>query len=224
MTLAFRVVNATIKNLTHILCRINDTSLAQVPEKGPLILVANHINFLEVPVVYTHLQPRPVTGLVKSETWDNPAMAFLFNLWGGIPLKRGEADVYAYHQALHALQEGKIIAVAPEGTRSGHGRLQRGYPGIVTLAMRSGAPLLPLVYYGNEQFRRNISHLRRTDFHIAVGRPFLISVEQVYMRREIRQAITDEIMYQLAMLLPPPYRGEYANLQLASQHYLRFLN
>lgn len=224
MTLAFRVVNTTIKSLTHVLCRIDDTQLSLVPRHGPLILVANHINFLEVPVVFTHLQPRPVTGLVKSETWDNRAMAYLFNLWGGIPLKRGEADMAAYHLALEALMNGKIVAVTPEGTRSGHGQLQRGYPGIVTLALRSGAPLLPIVYYGNERFRKNIVRLRRTEFTIRVGRPFYLQIGEHKARRQVRQAITDEIMYQLAMLLPVPYRGVYADLDAATQNYLRFLN
>jgi 1-acyl-sn-glycerol-3-phosphate acyltransferase len=224
MTLTFRIVNTTIKGVTRVLCRIDDQQLSLVPRQGPLILVANHINFLEVPVVFTRLQPRPVTGLVKSETWDNRAMAVLFNIWGGIPLRRGEADVSAYHQALEALMNGKIVAVTPEGTRSGHGRLQRGHPGIVTLALRSGAPLLPLVYYGNEQFRSNIVRLRRTDFQIRVGRPFYLEAGERRAMRQVRQVITDEIMYQLAMLLPASYRGEYNNLDAATQNYLRFLN
>lgn len=224
MTLTLRVVNTTIKGLTHVLCRIDDSQLSRVPGHGPLILVANHINFLEVPVVFTHLQPRPVTGFVKSETWDNRAMAYLFNLWGGIPLRRGEADMAAYHLALEALMKGKIVAVAPEGTRSGNGQLQRGNPGIVTLALRSGAPVLPMAYYGSERFRRNIVRLRRTDFCIRVGHPFYLQSSDVKAIRQIRQAITDEIMYQLAALLPAPYRGVYANLDAATQNYLRFLN
>lgn len=223
MTLAFRVVNTTIKGLTHLLCRVNAAPLSYVPQQGPLILVANHINFLEVPVVYTHLLPRPVTAFVKSETWDNPAMAYLFNLWGGIPLRRGKADLGAYHRALEALMMGRIVAVAPEGTRSGHGRLQRGYPGVVTLALRSGAPLLPIVYFGGEQLRSNLVRLRRTSFHIQVGHPFIIHPGEVKVTRPVRQVITDEIMYQLAALLPASYRGVYADLDAATQKYLRFL-
>ena len=92
MAIAARVVNTTIKGLTRAICRVDDSQLVHVPERGPLIIVANHVNFLEVPLLFTHLQPRPVTGFAKAETWDNPAMALLFNLWGAIPLERGEAD------------------------------------------------------------------------------------------------------------------------------------
>jgi 1-acyl-sn-glycerol-3-phosphate acyltransferase len=223
MSLTNALVSTTIKGLTHILCRIDAEQLCQVPQQGPLLLVANHINFLDAPVVYTHLHPRPLTGFVKAETWDNPVMGLLFNIWGGIPIRRGEPDLAALDMALEALRQGKIVAVAPEGTRSGDGRMQRGYPGIVVLALRSGAPLLPIAYYGGEGFRDNLSRLRRTDFHVTVGRPFTLDTGEQKVTRSIRQVITDEIMYQIAALLPDDYRGEYADLSTATQNYLRFL-
>jgi 1-acyl-sn-glycerol-3-phosphate acyltransferase len=223
LSLANTVVSTTIKGLTHMLCRIDASQLNQVPQEGPLLLVANHVNFLDAPVVYTHLQPRPVTGFVKAETWENPVMGMLFNVWGGIPIRRGEPDLAALEMALEALRQGKIVAVAPEGTRSGDGRMQRGYPGIVVLAMRSEAPLLPIAYYGGESFRDNLSRLRRTDFHITVGRPFTLDTGGQKVSRPMRQAITDEIMYQIAALLPEEYRGEYAELDAATEKYLKFL-
>jgi len=131
MTLAFRVVTTTIKGLTRIMCRIDAESLARVPDKGPLILVANHINFLDAPVMYTHLQPRHMTGFAKSETWDNPLLGPLFDLWGVIPIQRGEADRSALRAGLNALEKGCILAITPEGTRSGDGRLAQGHPGMV---------------------------------------------------------------------------------------------
>jgi 1-acyl-sn-glycerol-3-phosphate acyltransferase len=221
-TLTYRVVTSTLKRLTRILCRVDDAQLAKVPKRGPLIIVANHVNFLEVPLVYTHLQPRPVTGFAKAETWDNPALRPLFDLCGAIPLNRGEADVGALRQALAALEAEHVLAVAPEGTRSGHGRLQRGRPGVVFLALRSGAPLLPLVYYGGELFWRNLYRLRRTDFCIVVGQPFHLDTAGVKVTRQVRRQMINEIMYQLAALLPPAYRGVYSNLASATETYLRF--
>lgn len=223
MSLTNTLVNTTIKGLTHILCRIDASELDQVPAQGPLLLVANHVNFLDAPVMYTHLQPRLLTAFVKAETWDNPVMGLLFDIWGGIPIKRGEPDMAALEMALEALRLGKIVAVAPEGTRSGSGRLKRGYPGIVVLALHSGAPLLPVAYYGGENFRDNVSRLRRTDFHITVGQPFTIDPGKQKVTRPVRQAITDEIMYRIAALLPEEYRGEYAELEKATQKYLKFI-
>ena len=214
------LVNTTLKRVTRLICRVDDHQLARIPAAGPLILVSNHINFIEVPLVYTHLMPRPVTGFAKAETWNNPAMAYLFNLWKAIPLRRGEADLAGLRRGLAALAAGHILAVAPEGTRSGDGCLKRGHPGIVLLAALSGAPVLPLVYYGSERFRSNLTRLRRTDFHIRVGEPFSVRPQTERISSPVRQQIADEIMYQLAALLPPPYRGEYADLARATKEYL----
>lgn len=222
MTLTSRVVNSTIKSLTSILCRIDDEQLAQIPERGPLILVANHINFLEIPVVYTRLMPRPITGFAKAETWNNPIMGFLFNLWSGIPIKRGEADTQALRRGLAVLEAGQILAVAPEGTRSNNGCLQRGYPGIVVIALHSGAPIVPMVYYGSEKFRHNLTQFRRTDFRITIGQPFYLDSCGNKVTRHTRKLMVDEIMYQLAALLPAKYRGDYANLEAATENFLRF--
>jgi 1-acyl-sn-glycerol-3-phosphate acyltransferase len=222
MTLAGSVVNWSIRGLTGLLCRVGDLQLEKVPDHGPLIIVANHVNFLELPVLYTRLLPRPMTGFAKAETWDNPALGLLADLWGGIPLRRGEADTSAMRQAMQALEEGYILGVTPEGTRSGHGRLQRGHPGVVLLALRSGAPLLPMVFWGGEVFWDNFTHLRRTDFYASVGEPFTLDKGGIRVTREVRQEMTDEIMYQMAALLPPDYRGVYADLSSATETYLRF--
>lgn len=222
MSLAFAVVNWSIKNLTRLLCNIEDGQLERIPQQGPLILVSNHINFLEVPLMYTHLLPRPVTGFAKAETWNNPAMALLFDLWGAIPLRRGQPDKTAMRRALQALKEGKVLGIAPEGTRSGDGRLGRGKPGVAMLALSSGAPLLPVAFFGGEALTENLSRLKRTDFRIVVGDPFEVVTPSARITHGLRQSIADEIMYQLASLLPPEYRGAYADLSRATEQHLRF--
>jgi len=222
VTLSHRIVIATLKGLTSILCRIDDEQLAWVPERGPLILVANHVNILEMPILYTRLQPRPVTGFTAAYRWEKLWTRWLLDVCGAIPLRRGEADITALRQALALLKAGYIFAIAPEGTRSGHGLLQRAHPGVVLLALRSGAPLLPVVYYGAERYRENLRRLRRTDFHVVVGEPFYIDAGGARVTRQVRQQIVDEIMYQMAALLPLAYRGVYSDLNAATAKYLTF--
>ena len=222
VTLTHRIVIATLKGLTGLLCRIDDAQLAQVPDRGPLILVANHVNILEMPILYTRLQPRPVTGFAAAYRWEKLWTRWLLNVCGAIPLRRGEADIAALRKALEMLKAGHIVAIAPEGTRSGHGRLQKAHPGVVLLALRSGAPLLPVVYYGSEHYRDNLRRLRRTDFHIVVGKPFYIDAGGTKATRQVRQQIVDEMMYQMAALLPPAYRGVYSDLNAATEKHLAF--
>jgi 1-acyl-sn-glycerol-3-phosphate acyltransferase len=207
---------------TNILCRIERTSLAQVPARGPSILATNHIASLEVPLLYAHLQPRRLIGLAKIETWDSRFMGWLFDLFEAIPVHRGEADLEAIRRCLGVLAAGDILAVAPEGTRSRHGRLLRGQPGIAMLALRSGAPILPMVHWGAEDFGANLKRLKRTDFHIRVGKPFNLDANGEKVNGEIRQAMADEIMDQIAALMPERYRGEYGATAKKTPKYLRF--
>jgi len=212
----------TARGLTRLLCKIDDQPLRSIPMQGPLILVCNHINAIELAVVFPRLHPREFTGFAKSETWDNPILGPLFDIWDIIPIQRGQPDITALRQGLKALEDGKILAITPEGTRSGDGRLKRGNPGVATLALHSGAPLLPLVYYGNEQFYGNLRQLRRTDFRIRVGQPFRIETPG-RLTADIRRQITDEIMYQMAMLLPQQNRGYYQDLRAASAEFVRLI-
>ena len=216
------VINHTVKALTEGICDIESERLKKVPMDGPLITVANHINMVEVPIFFTQLMDRPLTGFSKVENWRHPLIKRLFNMWGLIPLNREEIDLTALRQGLQALDEGKILVISPEGTRSHDGHLQEGRPGMVMMALRSGAPIMPIAHYGVERVFSNLPRLKRTDFHIRVGDPFYVDAGGARVRSAERQRITDEIMYQLAALLPPSYRGAYADLEAATEEYLRF--
>jgi 1-acyl-sn-glycerol-3-phosphate acyltransferase len=216
----FWFVNAAVKAGTAILCRIDAPNLDKVPQKGPLILYSNHTGQIEVPLMYAHLQPRPLTGIAKVETWDNWFLRWIFNLWGAIPIHRGEADLEAMRKSLEALEKGKILAISPEGTRNKTGQLLRAQPGVVSLGLRSGAPLMPIAHWGGENFSKNIKQLKRTDFHIRVGEPFKLDTGNKRVTKEVRQQMVDEMMYRLAALLPEYYRGAYADLANATGEYL----
>jgi 1-acyl-sn-glycerol-3-phosphate acyltransferase len=221
MSLSNRLVIAAFRALTNVLCRIDDTQLTKVPAHGPLILITNHINLVEIPVLYTRLQPRPLTGFAAEYRWDHPFYRWLLQACDAIPLHRGEADISAMRIALEKLAQGSILAMAPEGTRSHHGRLQRGHPGAVVLALRSGAPLQPLVFYGNEHFDANLRRLRKTDFHIIVGERFTLDPGEERVTRQVRREMIDAVMVKLAALLPEDYRGVYADLDTVGEKYIR---
>ena len=215
-----RVVNWVLRRVFQTVCRIDPKEFAQVPRNGPFILVGNHINFLEAPVVAAHLDNPQFTGVAKKESWDNPLFHFLFNQWHIIPIDRDEIDRTSFQRCTDALSQGKILAISPEGTRSFDGRLQQGKPGVTALAVRSKAPLLPVAFYGYVDFWPNLKRLRRTDFHIIVGKPCHLDMHGDALSREVRQTVTDEIMYKVAELLPPEYRGVYSYSNLVEYRYL----
>ena len=196
----YHLIRIIVKLGTEILCRIDAQGIDAIPQRGPLIVITNHTGQLEVPVFFGQLATRPITGWAKVESWDNAFLRWLFNLWGLIPVRRGEADTSALRKAMKALEDGYFFGIAPEGTRNKTGRLKRAHPGAV---------MLPMAHWGGENFLRNLPRLRRTDFHIRVGKPFKLELEGVKMTREVRQQIADEMMLRIAELMPLEYRGEY---------------
>jgi 1-acyl-sn-glycerol-3-phosphate acyltransferase len=216
------ILNGFLRFIIRFMCEI-DCEFDKVPRSGPLILAINHVNFMDAPLIASHLPNRPLTVLAKEETWDNPFIGALFSIWGAIPIKRGEVDRKAFKEALGALAEGKILAIAPEGTRSGNGILKRGYPGIIVIAQKANVPILPVAIYGLESFWKNIKKLKRTKLHFSVGTPFYLNKRVRTISREERQEVVDEVMHQIAKLLPPNYHGYYAGYVSKKPKYLAFI-
>jgi 1-acyl-sn-glycerol-3-phosphate acyltransferase len=207
---------------TSIICRIEKQDFYKIPPTGPLILVTNHIGSLEVPLIAAYLHPRRLIGLAKVETWENKFMGWLFDQWEAIPVHRGEADMEAIRACLATLKNGRILGIAPEGTRSKNGKLLPGQPGITILALKADVPILPMAHWGVESFSANIKKLKRTDFYFKVGREFRLDCEGEKVNAEVRQQMVDEIMFQIAVLMPLEYRGHYASLPITEPKYLRF--
>lgn len=216
----FKFVNRILRFVFQIVCRINPDDFKKVPVEGPLILVGNHINFLEVPVFLPHVDHPNVIGIAKRETWKNPLFNFLFNQWGIIPIDRGMVDREAFRLTEEALKQGKVIAVSPEGTRSKDGCLMQGKPGVVAIAHRSNAPLLPVAFYGYENFWQNFKRFKKTDFKVVVGEPFRLNLNGHALSRDVRQEAADEIMMKIAELLPEKYHGYYQSDNHRAYKYL----
>lgn len=209
-----------VKIWIRLTCRVDTAVLQKVPMSGPLIAITNHTGQIEVPIMFAYLQPRKITAWAKAEAFDNLFLKVIFSIWNVIPVRRGEADIKSLRIAVKMIKEGYIFGIAPEGTRNKTGKLLRAQPGTVLLALHSGAPILPIVHWGGEHYLKNLKSFKRTDFYIRVGEPFKLNVDGVKMTSEIRQQIADEMMYEIAKLLPEEYRGEYSDLSKATQQFL----
>ncbi|MFP4643239.1 MAG: lysophospholipid acyltransferase family protein [Spirochaetales bacterium] len=219
-----RIVNATIKTLFRLLFRLDAHQLQHVPKQGPGILLSNHVTNLEGPLFYVFLRPRKATALGKIELWQNPVTRFFMNTWDIIPLHRGSVDAEAMRRTFRALDQGYFVGIAAEGTRSKTGELQRGRPGATLVATRADVPVVPIAQWGLHNMGGYLKRFRRPPATVRVGRPF-------YLRkpgggtigRSERAQMVDEMMYQLAVLLPPAYRGAYADLDRMTTEYISYV-
>lgn len=216
-------VNLVLKGLLDTLCKIDSSEFSEtLARNDPLIIIFNHINFLEVPILVTHSYPLYVTGIVKSETWNNPIFSFLFNTYKAIPIDRRGAFRNVFHRVQEAMDAGFFVCIAPEGTRSKNGVLGKGKAGVVELALYTGAPLLPVVHYGGEHIWENMRRFRRTPLCFRAGRPFKIKFDG-RPDRELREEMLNEVMGQMAQLLPAEMRGIYAEQAGRPCSHLEFI-
>jgi 1-acyl-sn-glycerol-3-phosphate acyltransferase len=190
-------------------------SLDAIPRRGPLIIAANHSSNADAVVISGWIQPhlgRRIHWLGKKEMLEWPIIGFFARRISIHPLERGAADVEAYRRALAILAEGHVLVVFPEGTRSPTGVLQRGREGLAALALRSGAPILPLGISGTHRLWPRGGWPRFAPrIRLAVGRPFTLAdvLPPGLDPREAKRRGTEAVMRRIAVLLPPEQRGPY---------------
>ncbi len=224
MSLLQHLTALFFRALTGLMFRVDARELKKVPRQGPLILVMNHVHIPEIPTLYSRLLPRQVRGMALAERVERQDLfGHVLRLFGTIPIHRGEADLAALRAGLATLADGAMVLLDPEGKRSHDGCLGTGRPGAVLMALHSRAPILPIVHYGSEGYTKNLRRLRRTDLRFVVGRPFRLQPGKERVTSAIRQEMVDEIMFQMAALLPPEYRGAYAEPGRATWKYLQFV-
>ena len=214
MMLGQRFIKAVLRPLMALFLPYDVQGRENLPREGPVVVLMNHINLLDVVTPGLFL-PRDVVMLSKIENFRAPLLGFFVRMYGCLPVRRGEVDLQAMRLSLHALQKGRVLVIAPEGTRSGHGRLQAGHEGMAFVAAQADVPVVPFVTYGHERFKENLKRLRRTPMHVRIGEPFRFVLTGRRGRGELR-GMTDEAMCRLAALLPPEYRGAYADAARAT--------
>lgn len=190
----------------RVFLRVTARGEANVPRRGGIIVVANHLSRVD-PALICILSPRHIRYMAKVELFRG--LSGLFSrLYGTFPVRRLEADLKALRNAEGFLAAGLAVGMFPEGARSPSARLQRAYPGSALIALRSGAPLVPVAVTGTEHVRGPLDWLRRRRVSVTYGEPFVLA-KPARLTREAGEAGTHEIMRRIAALLPEAYRGVY---------------
>lgn len=139
--------------------------------KGATIVAANHRSFLDPFVIGACLPwSKPMNYVAKVELFEKRWQGLFLVRLGAFPIRRGEADELAIETAETVLARGGSICIFPEGTRIRKGSLGRAKRGVGRLALRSGAPVLPVAVSGSEDVRRGLK-IRPRKVRIRVGRP-----------------------------------------------------
>lgn len=211
--MTYKLIHWIVKILITALARVQVFDWDNLPKQGSYVAVANHAGRLEVLLVY-YLLDRPDIILMIAEKYRKSLFwNWLARLVDGIFIDRYNADFAALRQVLKRLQKGGVLAMSPEGTRSPSGALQDGHWGAAYLAAKAGVPLVPVGATGtrDQEVLWRLKHFKRAQVTLRVGTPFTLPPLIPATREAQLKESTDEIMCQIAALLPPEQRGVYAD-------------
>lgn len=204
--------------LLWLLGRPSVKGLEHIPHEGGAILASNHQAVLDsfyLPMVVT----RRITFLAKSEYFTGTGLKGAFQRWfftmvGQVPIDRTGADAAqdALTAGLRVVDQGKLLGIYPEGTRSPDGRLFKGKTGLARLALESGVKVIPVAMIGTDKVNPIGSRMwRPAKVTIRIGEPIDFSrFEGMGGNRFVERAITDEVMYKLMKLSGQEYVDIYA--------------
>ena len=203
-------VGLLLRILLRLTTRWQVNGKENIPRQGPLLVVANHLNNVDPPLLGVSFSRR-VIFMAKEELFRNRITAYFIRGFGAFPVHRGRLDTKALRLANQLLAQGLALVMFPEGARSHSGKLRRALPGSALVAARSGAPVLPVAITGTEKMEGITWPLHRPRITVNIGRPFsLPAINNRLTKAELAEH-TDLIMSRIAELLPERYRGEYGH-------------
>ena len=188
--------------------RMEITGAENVPPRGPVILACNHLAFTDPPLLVAAI-PRPLHFLGKKELFTNPLGRFLMHGFHVLPYDRTVASTETMRTLLRLLDQDRVVALFPEGTRSKSHTLQEAQLGIVYLALKSQAPILPVGVTGTEKTRGWRMPMPLCRLTASIGPPFTLPMIEGRTPRPVMQGMLRMIMERVAMQLPPEFRGVY---------------
>lgn len=211
-----RFSGAVLRLAAACLTRVKVEGLENIPESGPLLVICNHCSSADGMLLMAYVVPvmgRPMGWLGKEEALRWPVLGWAMRQNGIFGVRRGAGDLEAFRQAKSVLDGGRVLAIFPEGTRSPTGALQEVKEGATVLAVRSGAPILPIAVIGTQRFwpKGKILFRPGRKMIVRVGEIFTLTMPKGADRHESLRLATAELMSHVAELLPPEQRGVYAD-------------
>lgn len=188
----YRLFRGFFRTIFSLVYRWQVIGREHIPKEGPVILCANHISLWDPPLLGSGIE-RQVFFMAKEELFRIPVLSFLITKFGAFPVKRGAGDRAAIRSTLKLLEEGKILGIFPEGTRSKTGEVGPGMPGVAMFALRSQAEVVPVAIIGPyHPFRR---------IKIVYGKPIdLTSLREAKAGSDTLKETTDLIMAEIRSL------------------------
>ncbi len=198
---AYGLIRTLFTGLGRLLFRFQVVGHERVPKEGGLLVAANHASYLDIPALGCGL-PRRLAYLGRQDLFKIPGTKRILRWLGWIPLRQDRLDRNRFGTAIGLIQEGKAVAMYPEGSRSPDGRLRAGKPGIGVIVSETGCPVLPVYIDGTfGVLPRGASWPRLRAIRVVIGEPIDFSDDrQKYSGKEFYKHVSRIVMARIADL------------------------
>jgi len=206
----YRTLRKIMIWIMDLIADVDLVGVEKMPE-GNVIFAANHLGRFDTGILLYGLEREDLIIAVAEKYKNHWLYGAIGRSVDAIWLNRFETDFASLREILERMKKGGVFVIAPEGTRSRTASMQKGKMGVAFLAAKSGYPVVPVALSGTEDeaMRKNFKKFRRSKIRAVVGDPFYIKIPKGKGREEAMQEATDEIMCQIAAMLPESYRGYY---------------
>jgi 1-acyl-sn-glycerol-3-phosphate acyltransferase len=202
-----------IRALLNLIAKVEVFGYENIPPTGAFVIATNHLGLLDALMLFYSLDRWDVF-IPTAEKWeDNTFLRWLGKYLNFVFIDRFNPDLKAMRKIIGLMEQGNILVIAPEGTRSRVASMNEGKPGVSYLAAKLDRPIVPVGLAGTEDegIIDNLRHLRRSHITVRAGKAFRLPPLPKNDRDAALKQDTDEIMCRIAVLIPPKYRGVYAD-------------
>lgn len=207
------ILKAIVRFLIRTMSRVRITGAENIPRHTAYVAAANHISIYDPPFLLA-FWPESLEAIGAIDVFDRPFQGELLRLYDTIPVQRDGYDRQLIETILSLLRTGHRLMIAPEGGRSHALAMRQAKPGVGYILTEAKVPVIPVGIMGTtDDFLKQALHFQRPSLEIRIGKPFTLPEMQGSgeARRAARQRNADLVMQHIAGLLPPEYRGVYAD-------------
>lgn len=201
-----------VRLIFNIVAHVEVKGYENLPREGSYVIATNHLGIVDAPIAFYALDRWDMFVLI-AEKWEKVTLfRWLGKYFNFIFIDRYNSDIKTLRRVITLMEENNILVIAPEGTRSRTGALIEAKPGVSYLATKLNRPIVPVAITGTEDkaLFGSLKKLRRAHITITAGKAFMLPPLPRENRDAVLKEYTDDIMAQIAALLPERYRGVYA--------------
>lgn len=186
--------------LLKVLFNLEVKGRKNIPATGGVILAANHVSFLDPPLVAIS-SPRQLHFLAREELFESRGFSWLISKLHAMPISRERMQVSITKKSLGILKNGEALLLFPEGTRIPSGTISKGKRGVGLIAYKADVPVVPVLIKGSDKaLGREAKWISVHKVSVTFGKPIYPEKSKNKQSKNLYQELSDKVMEEIRKL------------------------